>query len=60
MTDQASDGTGQWAECGAGALHYDDYLNLLAQVGLIDATIEYTHDTGPGLHGAIIRANHPR
>jgi SAM-dependent methyltransferase len=50
------DGT-TWAECGAGALRYDEYLALLARSGLADATIEYTHDTGPGLHGAIIRAN---
>lgn len=45
-----------WADCGAGALQHDEYLSLLAGVGLDNATIEYTHDTGPGLHGAIIRA----
>jgi SAM-dependent methyltransferase len=45
-----------WADCGAGALQHDDYLALLAGFGLADATIEYTHETGPGLHGAIIRA----
>ncbi len=49
------DGTA-WADCGAGALQHDDYLAMLARAGLADATIEYTHDTGPGLHGAIIRA----
>lgn len=50
----------QWAECGAGALRHDDYLNLIANVGLTNATIESTHETGPGLHGAIIRASWPR
>ncbi len=48
-----------WAECGAGALGYSAYLALLADVGLVDATIEFTHDTGPGLHGAAVRARHP-
>ena len=48
-----------WAECGAGALQHDDYLAVLASAGFIDVTIEYTHDTGPGLHGAIIRAIRP-
>lgn len=45
-----------WAECGAGALQHDEYLAVLSAVGLVDGTIQYTHDTGPGLHGAIIRA----
>ncbi len=47
---------GAWAECGVGALQHDDYLAMLAASGLADPTIEYTHDTSPGLHGAIIRA----
>ena len=34
-------------------------LGLAASVGLIDASIEYTHETGPGLHGATIRAWRP-
>jgi SAM-dependent methyltransferase len=45
-----------WADCGAGALQHDDYLTMLAAAGLSEASIEFTHDTGPGLHGAIIRA----
>ncbi len=45
-----------WAECGAGALQHDDYLAGLHEAGLTDASIEFTHDVGPGLHGAIIRA----
>lgn len=66
ITDVVADGTvtapedgTAWAECGAGALQHDDYLAVLARSGLADATIEYTHDTGPGLHGAIIRATRP-
>ncbi len=48
-----------WADCGAGALRHSDYLAMLADVGLTDATIEFTHDTGPGLHGAAVRARKP-
>jgi SAM-dependent methyltransferase len=50
---------GAWAECGTGALQRSQALELIASVGLIDASIEYTHDTGPGLHGATIRARRP-
>lgn len=53
--DPSEDG-GEWADCGAGALQRGVYLDMLAAAGLTDANIEYTHDTGPGLHGAIIRA----
>lgn len=45
-----------WAECGEGALELDTYLAMLAEAGLVEPSIEYTHDTGPGLHGAIVRA----
>lgn len=45
-----------WADCGAGALGRDTYLRMLADAGFGDATIEYTHDTGPGLHAATVRA----
>jgi arsenite methyltransferase len=46
----------EWADCGAGALQHDNYLEMLTNAGLAEPTIEYTHDTGPGRHGAIIRA----
>lgn len=45
-----------WADCGAGGLTRRRYLELLDAVGLVDASIEYTHQTGPGLHGAVVRA----
>lgn len=57
----ADDGVGPaddgeaWADCGEGALQYTEYLDLLAAAGLRDVSIEYTHDTGPGRHGAIVR-----
>lgn len=49
----------EWAECGAGALELDVYQRMLADAGLVDATIELTHETGPGLHGAAVRARKP-
>ena len=55
----AGNGDGGWAECGVGALRHDAYLAMLTAAGLVDGTIEYTHDTGPGLHGATIRAQRP-
>lgn len=48
-----------WAACGAGALGRNAYLQLLADVGLTDATVEFTHETGPGLHAAAVRARRP-
>ncbi|NND73547.1 MAG: methyltransferase domain-containing protein [Ilumatobacter sp.] len=53
--DPSDDGT-DWADCGAGALQHDVYLAMLTSAGLAEPSVEYTHDTGPGLHGAIIRA----
>lgn len=49
----------EWAECGAGALEHDVYLAMLAASGLRNGTIEYTHDTAPGLHAATVRATKP-
>jgi arsenite methyltransferase len=57
--DAPTHGDGDWAECGTGALRRDDYLATLAAAGLVEASIEYTHDTGAGLHGATIRARRP-
>lgn len=48
-----------WAECGAGALRRQEYLAMLADAGFDVPSIEYTHDTDPGLHAAIIRATRP-
>lgn len=56
---ESSDDNDQWADCGAGALQVDHYLELLAGAGLTSASIEFTHETGPGRHGAIVRAERP-
>ncbi len=49
-----------WADCGAGALRRREYAAMLARAGLEDVSIEYTHETGPGLHAAAVRATRPR
>ncbi len=56
--DPSADGE-EWADCGAGALQRSDYIALLAEAGLADATIEFTHQTGAGLHAATVRAVRP-
>ncbi|OSC40538.1 methyltransferase domain-containing protein [Mycobacterium decipiens] len=58
VTDASTDGN-QWANCGAGALHHSAYLRVLAAAGLVEPSIQYTHNTGPGRHGAIVRARRP-
>ncbi len=55
----APDDGSVWADCGAGALQRTAYHDLLVRVGLSDVSIEVTHETGPGLNGAIVRANKP-
>lgn len=49
----------EWAECGAGGLRYSNYLKMLADAGFRDISIEFTHDVGPGMHGAAVRASLP-
>ncbi len=50
---------GSYAGCIAGALSRSEYLAGLAAAGFVDATIEFTHETAPGMHSAIIRAVKP-
>ena len=51
---------GSFADCFAGALSRQEYFAELAHAGFMDAEIEFTHETAPGMHGAIIRAVKPR
>lgn len=50
---------GGYAECIAGALSRSEYLEHLASAGFAEASVRFTHEVGPGLHGAIIRAVKP-
>ena len=47
---------GSFVGCVAGALSRTEYLEGLAAAGFTDATVEFTHEVAPGMHGAIVRA----
>lgn len=51
---------GSYVGCIAGALSRIEYLEGLAAAGFTDAEVEFTHETAPEMHGAIIRAVKPR
>lgn len=57
-TEQRSE-RGSYVGCIAGALSRQEYLDGLAAAGFVDATVEFTHEAVPGLHGAIVRATKP-
>ena len=50
---------GSHAGCIAGALSRSEYLDGLAAVGFADATVAFTHEAVPEMHGAIVRAVKP-
>jgi SAM-dependent methyltransferase len=50
---------GGFVDCIAGALSRSEYLAGLAAAGFEDASVTFTHEVAPGLHGAIVRAVRP-
>lgn len=50
---------GDFVGCIAGALSRREYLDGLSAVGFIDASVEFTHEAAPSMHGAIVRAIKP-
>ena len=50
---------GSYVGCIAGALSRAEYLAGLAAAGFVDASVTFTHEAAPGLHGAIVRATKP-
>ncbi|HSE10619.1 MAG TPA: arsenite methyltransferase [Nocardioidaceae bacterium] len=50
---------GSFVGCIAGALSKQEYLDGLAAAGFENATVEFTHEVVPGMHGAIVRATKP-
>src|SRR3954470_11538392 len=50
---------GSYVGCIAGALSRSEYLEGLAAAGFADASVDFTHEVDPGLHGAIVRATKP-
>ncbi|GAA0236997.1 hypothetical protein GCM10009539_22860 [Cryptosporangium japonicum] len=47
---------GRYTECIGGALCRAEYLDRLAAAGFADASVTFTHETRPGMHGALVRA----
>jgi len=50
---------GSYVGCIAGALTRAEYLDGLAAVGFVDASVEFTHQAAEGMHAAIVRATKP-
>jgi len=50
---------GSYVGCVAGALSRSEYLTGLTAAGFVDASVEFTHEVAPGMHGAIVRAGKP-
>ena len=50
---------GSHVGCVAGALSVSEYREGLAEVGLVDVEVEFTHRVADGMHGAIVRAVKP-
>ena len=50
---------GSYVGCIAGALSRSEYLDGLADAGFAEASVEFTHEAAPGMHGAIVRASKP-
>jgi arsenite methyltransferase len=50
---------GSYVGCIAGALSRSEYLDGLAAVGFVEASVTFTHEAVPGMHGAIVRATKP-
>ncbi|TNM60410.1 MULTISPECIES: arsenite methyltransferase [Actinomycetes] len=50
---------GSYVGCIAGALSRGEYLEGLAAAGFTDASVDFTHEVAPGLHGAIVKATKP-
>jgi arsenite methyltransferase len=50
---------GSYVGCIAGALSRSEYLDGLAAAGFTGASVSFTHEVAPGLHGAVVRATKP-
>jgi SAM-dependent methyltransferase len=50
---------GSFIGCIAGALSRAEYVEGLTAAGFVDAEVTFTHETVPGMHGAIVRATKP-
>jgi SAM-dependent methyltransferase len=59
LTPQMRAERGSHVGCIAGALSRTEYLDGLTAAGFVGPEVEFTHETAPGMHGAIVRATKP-
>jgi SAM-dependent methyltransferase len=59
LTAQDRAERGSFVGCIAGALSKSEYLDGLRMAGFVDASVTFTHEAAPGMHGAIVRATKP-
>ncbi len=50
---------GSYVGCIAGALSKGEYEAALEAVGFEEVSVEFTHEVGDGIHGAIVKARRP-
>ena len=50
---------GSYVGCIAGALSVSEYVAGIEAAGLVDASVELTHEVADGMHGAIVTAVKP-
>jgi SAM-dependent methyltransferase len=59
LTTEDRAAAGSYVGCIAGALSRAEYLDGLAAVGFVDASVTFTNEAAPGMHSAIVRAVKP-
>ncbi len=59
LTEADRAARGSFSGCIAGALSRQEYLDGLAAVGFVDATVRFTHEAEPQMHAAIVQATKP-
>jgi arsenite methyltransferase len=59
LTVEERSNRGSYVGCIAGALSRAEYLDGLATAGFVDASVDFTYEAAPNMHGAIIRATKP-
>jgi arsenite methyltransferase len=60
LTSEQRAERGSYVGCIAGALSRAEYLDGLAAAGFVAASVEFTYEAAPGMHGAIVRATKPQ
>jgi SAM-dependent methyltransferase len=59
LSQRDREARGSYVGCIAGALSKSEYEDGLAEAGLVDPSVVFTHEVADGMHGAIIRATKP-